>query len=330
LAPQFTSKDTLLDITDLVEQAGLKDDFNPKFLDLGVWDGRIYMIPFSADVSAMYYNKDIFREAGLDPEKPIETWDDFQYAAMAITEANLKTKDGLPVYAWVWAADPGAEMFCEMPFVWTNGGGWLNDKGEVILDSPETVEAFQWVSDLIHKYKAVPANLAAITWDDKQNMFYGGQAVMIPSGSYAIAECQERAPNIHMGTFLFPHPVGKGGPSSFIGGDVIGIPKDSKHPEEAWDFIMYCMSNDVQVETWAKNGMPPVRMSMAQNKYFDAEPRYQVFSEGVRVGKCPKTVHYNELYDPWGVAWSEVIEGQRPVPDILKSAADTMRKIVSK
>ena len=331
LAPKFASMGAFMDITELVEQAGLRDDFNPKFLDLGIWDDKIYMIPFSADVSAMFYNKETFRQAGLDPDTPIETWDDFRAAAVAIAEAGLKTKDGRPVYAWVKdGTDAGAQMFCDMPFVWTSGGGWLNDKGEVIFESPETVEAMQWMSDLIHKDNATPPNLAAIGWDDKMNMFYDGQACMICTGSYAIAEAQERAPDLDFGMFLFPHPVGKGGPSSFIGGDLIGIPKDSKHPEAAWDFILYTMSEEIQVEIWAKAGMPPVRTSMGHNKYFDAEPRYQIFAEGVRVGKCPKTVHYNELYDPWGVAWSEVIEGQRPVPDILSDAADRMRAIVSK
>ncbi|HEX9616065.1 MAG TPA: extracellular solute-binding protein, partial [Anaerolineales bacterium] len=95
LAPGFTSKGAMLDITDWVNQAGLKDDFNPKFLDLGVWDDKIYMIPFSADVSVLYYNTDIFQKVGLDPAKKIETWDEFRDALLAIKQADLKTDAGL-------------------------------------------------------------------------------------------------------------------------------------------------------------------------------------------------------------------------------------------
>jgi multiple sugar transport system substrate-binding protein len=98
------------------------------------------------------------------------------------------------------------------------------------------------------------------------NMFYGGQVGVICSGSYALAEVKDRAPNLNYGLFLFPHPAGKGGPSSFIGGDLIGIPKDSKHPDEAWDFIQYALSSAIQVDVWAKDGMPPVRESLTKNK----------------------------------------------------------------
>jgi multiple sugar transport system substrate-binding protein len=331
LAPKFTSMGAFVDITSLVEEAGLRDDFNPKFLDLGVWDGRIYMIPFSADVSALLYNKDLFRAAGLDPEARIETWDDFRKAAVAIKNANLKTKDGLPVYSFVACAGPGSKMFCDMPFIWTNGGDWLGSDGQVILDAPQTLEAFKWYTDLLYYVDKVhPPNPGAITWDDKMNMFANGQAAMICTGSYSIEEFKQRAPNLDYGVFLFPHPAGKGGPSSFIGGDLIGIPKASKHPSEAWDFILYCLSEDVQVEIWARNGMPPVRLSMAKNKYFEAEPRYYVFADGVRYGQVPKTVHYNEFYDPWNVAWEEIYAGSKPLDQILREAADRMREIAGR
>lgn len=328
--PRFTSMGALLDITDRVEAAGLKDDFNPKFLDLGVWEDKIYMIPFNADVSALFYNKDLLKQAGLDPEMKIETWEDFRTVVTAVTQAGLKTKDGLPVYGYGSSNGPGGKMFCDLPFIWTNGGGTTDAEGNVILDTPESIEGFQFLIDLALKDKVSPPNPIGYTWDDKMNGFYNGSVCMICNGSFGLIEVKERAPEMNYGVILFPHPSGKGGPSSFIGGDLIGIPKGSKHPDEAWDFIQYCLSEKVQVEIWAKNGMPPVRLSMAQNKYFDEEPRFQVFTEGVRLGQVPKTVHYDELYEPWNVAWEEAYEGTRPVPEILKEAAEKMREIVAK
>ncbi len=326
--PKFTSMGALLDITDKVQAAGLRDDFNPKFLDLGVWDGKVYMIPFNADVSAIFYNKDLLKQAGLDPEMKIETWDDLRNVALAVTQAKLKASNGLPVYGYASASGPGSKMFCDMPFIWTNGGGSISN-GEIILDSPQTIEGFQWLIDLALKDKVSPPNPVTYSWDDKMNGFYNGEICLICCSSYAIGEVKDRAPNLNYGVVLFPHPKGKGDPSSFIGGDLIGIPKGSKHPEEAWDFIQYCMTEKVQVDIWAQNGMPPVRLSMAKNKYFDAEPRYEVFSQGVRLGQVPKSEHYDELYEPWNVAWEKAYEGE-PVPAALKEAAAKMREIIAK
>ena len=329
MAPMFTSKGALLDITDLVNAAGWKDEFNPKFLDQGVWDGKTYMIPFNADVSVLFYNKDIFKRAGLDPEKTPETWEEFRADLLKIRDAKLTTPEGLPVYAFATSNGASGKMFCDLPFIWTNGGGELNDKGEVIMDSPETFAGMKFLSDLMNVDKVIPPNPSSFTWDDKMNMFYGEQVAVQCSGSYMLAEVKDRAPNLNYGLFLFPHPEGKGAVSSFIGGDLIGIPKQSKYPKEAWDFIQYALSPAIQVDVWAKNGMPPVRQSLTKNAFFDADPRYYVFSEGVKMGQVPKTVYYNELYDPWGAAWEEIMANQKPLDQILKDAAEAMRKIVS-
>lgn len=329
LAPNFTSKGALLDITDRVTAEGWTKEFNPKFLDLGVWDGKIYMVPFSADVSVLFYNKNLFQKAGLDPEKAPETWEELEADLIKIRDAKLTTDAGLPVYPFATSNGAGGKMFCDLPFLWTNGGGTTDANGQVILDTPESIAGLTFLNNLINVDKLVPPNPSNYTWDDKMNMFYGEQVGVMCSGSYALAEVLDRAPNLNYGVFLFPHPEGKGSPSSFIGGDVIGIPTQSKHHEESWDFIKYALSSAIQVDVWAKIGMPPVRETLTKNEYFDKEPRYYVFAEGVKQGQVPKTVHYNELYDPWGVLWDEILANQKPLDQIIKDAAARMREIVS-
>lgn len=329
LAPNFTSKGALLDITDRVTAEGWTKDFNPKFLDLGVWDGKVYMVPFSADVSVLFYNKNIFKKAGLDPDKAPETWEELEADLIKIRDAKLTNDAGQPVYAFATSNGAGGKMFCDLPFLWTNGGGTTDATGKVILDTPESIAGLNYLNNLINVDKLVPPNPSAYTWDDKMNQFYAEQVGVMCSGSYTLAEVIGKAPNLNYGVFLFPHPQGKGSPSSFIGGDVIGIPTQSKHYDESWDFIKYALSSSIQVDVWAKIGMPPVRESLTKNAYFDKEPRYYVFAEGVKQGQVPKTVFYNELYDPWGVLWDEILANQKPLDQSIKEAADRMRAIVS-
>jgi multiple sugar transport system substrate-binding protein len=220
-------------------------------------------------------------------------------------------------------------MFCDMPFVWTGGGDWLNDAGEVIFDNADTQKGMEWLTGIYTTEGMTPPNPQSATWDDKMQAFYSGQAAVICSGSYVVNEVKEKAPDLDYGLMLFPHPTGQGDVSSFIGGDVIGIPAKSKHPEEAWDFIQYALSEKVQVEIWAKSGLPPVRQSLAKNKYFDEAPIYYTFGEGVAKGRVPKTTHYQALYDPWKSAWDAIFAGTS-VDQALKEAAEAMREIVSR
>ncbi len=326
LAPKFIDLGAISDITDQVAAAGL-NDFNPKFLDLGVKEDRTYMIPFSADVSALFYNKDIFKQAGLDPENPPKSWADFEAAMHKIADAKLTAADGSPIYGFGAASDPGAKMFCDIPFAWTNGGNWLNPAGEVILDSAETKQAIAWLANIEMTEGLAPPNPAAYTWDNKMNDLLAGRVAVVCTGSYAINEIKTKAPDTDYGVMLFPSPNGDN-PSSFIGGDMIGIPVQGKHPAEAWDFIQFALSSNVQVDIWAKNGMPSVRESLRQNEYFDAEPRYYTFSDGVKYGQVPKTVFYNDFYEPWGTAWSDIYGG-KPVDQALDEAAARMRDIIA-
>jgi multiple sugar transport system substrate-binding protein len=326
LAPKFIDLGAMTDITDKVTAAGL-NDFNPKFLDLGVKDGQTYMIPFSADVSALFYNKDIFKAAGLDPENTPKTWADFQAAMQKIADAKLTAADGSPVYGFGAASDPGAKMFCDMPFAWTNGGNWLDANGDVILDSAESKAGISYVANLLMTEGIAPPNPAAYTWDNKMNDLLAGRVAVVCTGSYAINEIKTKAPDTDYGVMLFPSPNGDN-PSSFIGGDMIGIPAQGKHPDEAWDFIEFALGESVQVDIWAKNGMPSVREGLRQNEYFDAEPRYYTFSDGVKYGQVPKTVFYNDFYEPWGTAWSDIYAG-KPVDQALDEAAVKMRDIIA-
>ena len=326
LAPKFIDLGAMTDITDKVSGAGL-NDFNPKFLDLGVKDGQTYMIPFSADVSALFYNKDIFRAAGLDPDNTPKTWDEFQAAMQKISDAKLTAADGSPVYGFGAASDPGAKMFCDMPFAWTNGGNWLDADGNVILDSAESKAGISYVANLLMTEGIAPPNPAAYTWDNKMNDLLAGRVAVVCTGSYAINEIKTKAPDTDYGVMLFPSPKGDN-PSSFIGGDMIGIPAQGKHPDEAWDFIEFALGESVQVDIWAKNGMPSVREGLRQNEYFDAEPRYYTFSDGVKYGQVPKTVFYNDFYEPWGTAWSDIYAG-KPVDQALDEAAAKMRDIIA-
>lgn len=83
-APYFSQAGVLVDITDRLGELDYADSLSPTHMRLGAYEGRQYALPFSADASALYYNKDLFEQAGLDPEQPPTTWQEIADAAAAI------------------------------------------------------------------------------------------------------------------------------------------------------------------------------------------------------------------------------------------------------
>ena len=123
--------------------------------------------------------------------------------------------------------------------------------------------------------------------------FATGKIGMVGSGAFAIGNLKKSYPNLKFG--LAPLPGQTGGSSSFAGGDLIAIPAGSKNVQAAQEFISWCLSADVQVQQFAKNGSIPVRSDLASNEYSKLDTRYVLVSKLMDKGRTPYTLRYNEL-----------------------------------
>jgi multiple sugar transport system substrate-binding protein len=99
-----------------------------------------------------------------------------------------------------------------------------------------------------------------------------------------------------------------GSSSSFAGGDVIGIPHGSAHEAAAFDFISWCLTPDVQVNQFAKNGSVPVRSDLAVNQYSKLDPRFEAVSHALTVGKTVYSVKENELINDNNGPWVAMLQ----------------------
>ncbi|WP_326808206.1 extracellular solute-binding protein [Streptomyces sp. NBC_01775] len=99
-----------------------------------------YGLPFVASTRLLFYNKNLFSQAGLDPDSAPESWDDIKSAAKALKKAGVKIPYGLPL---------GSEEAQAETFMWmiSNGGSYVDSVGNYTINSPENVEAFTWLRD---------------------------------------------------------------------------------------------------------------------------------------------------------------------------------------
>ena len=146
---------------DLIKASGKTDDeFMGQFFKAlhpnAIVDSKVYGVPFQNSTPLLYYNKDEFKAAGLDPDHPPQNWQELVSAAEKLTK-----RDGDRVTQW-GIMMPSNYDYCGWileALTMSNGGRWFNEEygGEVYYNAPSTLGAVTFWNDLVHKYKVHPA-----------------------------------------------------------------------------------------------------------------------------------------------------------------------------
>jgi sn-glycerol 3-phosphate transport system substrate-binding protein len=207
------------------------NDFYPAFLANSRYDGKIWSIPFQRSVVVLYYNQDLFDEAGLQPPTSWETW--------AEAARQLTRREGDQVTRW------GIEYPSEWPY-WLfqplaigNGQNILADSDTTVyFNDPKVIEAVQFYIDLSQKYNATPEGVQAL-WGQAPSDFASGQTAMIVHSSGSLAGILNQA-DFNVGVM----PVAGKDEGSFAtvpgGGNLYilkGAPKEQQ--DAAWKFIEF-------------------------------------------------------------------------------------------
>lgn len=129
----------------------------------------------------------------------------------------------------------------------------------------------------------------------------------------------EEASQLQVGVAAIPGL--EGGASSFLGGDVLGISSNSRHADQAWDFIAWTLSEQAQVEVVAKNRYVTVRSDLDGNVYAQQDPRLVTFTQIARKGQTPYAVAFGKTFNdpngPWISAVADAVFGTGPVSAAL-------------
>ena len=230
-------------IDELIASSGdkkLLDRFWPSMLLNCTYAGKVYGVPFQRSTPVMYYNKDAFSEAGLDPERPPVTWDELISVAQKLTtrEGERTTRWGieLPLEAFNWFY---------YALTYANGGETLSTDGtKVLWDEPKNIEALQFWHDLVNKYKVTPAYTP---WNDGPQEFAAGKTAMVwhSTGSQAFMRQNVK---FHWGLGRIPRKIQFGPPSG--GGNMLMYATDPARKKAAWTFITW-MSEAAQAARWS-------------------------------------------------------------------------------
>jgi multiple sugar transport system substrate-binding protein len=321
--PAFAAAGQLEDLTDWAKSLPYFSSLSPSHVRLGTYEGKIYGLPMLVETSVFAWNKDLYKKAGLDPDKAPANWDEI------IANAEKIRKLGEDTYGFYFSGGGcgGCMIFTFTPLTWGAGADILSADGKTAtLDTPEMRKAVGYYRTMVEK-DLVPPGAASDTGANFLSITNGkiGQQNL---GAFAIGTLVTQHPDIHFGVTLIPGVNGK--PSSFAGGDNFVVTKGSPKTSIAKDFLQFAYSPEGQ-KIMAKYGSLPTRADIAADVLKDLDPRMQVGVDAIAVGKTPYTLQFNDLINsangPWASFTNAAIFG-KDVDGAFATAQDEMQSII--
>jgi len=228
----------LAPLNDMVEQNGLKGTFQEGILDWYTFDKNLYALPDGNNIAVVYYNKELFSQAGVKVPTTFEE--------MVEVVKTLKAKKIQPMAIGEKDTWTGSFLFMNM-LLRTNGGpGFLKEvlAGKKTFEDPAFVEAVDAFQTLVQS-GAFQEGATSFDYNAGENLFKTGKAAMYFMGSWATGGIETSSVNGKVGVFKFPTINGKGNPNEFMlaPGSAFAISANSKHLKETKDFLNFFMLN---------------------------------------------------------------------------------------
>ncbi|ROS31623.1 ABC transporter substrate-binding protein [Cellulomonas sp. PhB150] len=298
--PYWVENGLFTDVTDRIDALPFKDDISSGHIDAGTdTDGKEHTLPFVQDISVMVWNKALYKEAGLDPEKGPTTIEEFKTQAQAV--AGLK-KDGVSG-TYYGGNCGGCLVFTWFPSIWAAGDEVISEDGtESLLNSDSAKTLYNTFADL-NESGAVGAGSKEETGATWTAPFSGGNVGVMPYPNTAVAAAIEAGIDVGVG----PIPGIEGGTSTFLGGDAMGVSKDSKKVDQAWNFLAWSLSDDTQLNVVAKAGDVVSRNSLLDNEFTKDDPTASVATAVIPNGRTPVAANFSEAFNASGSPWVTLI-----------------------
>ena len=276
--------------------AYLRENWPQSAVDYYTFDKGSVGLPIVQDTAAYFYNKSMFKEAGLDPEKVPQTYEELLDYAQKLTKLN---SDGTIDVSGVSLrlSGQGAGVAEKFRFVLYNFGadfvvpagdgkwhsGWNNEQGQAAL---------KFYIDAVHKYKV--DSLEAV--HDAQ-AFVTEKTAMLARESWVIAEINNKNPDLDYGTFSMPRQALPDRYTS-MKPDGIFVSPTSKHPDVAWSLVKEITSAENSALMTEVTGWVPVRKGVDFSKLVQSSQQWAPFvtpPSDVKPFPLPRTAVYNEV-----------------------------------
>lgn len=308
---QFAQNDLIVPIPMTDEEKASYYNFVPETV---TFEGTQWGVPVAFSTKALFWNKDLFKAAGLDPEVPPKTW--AEEIAFAKQIADKTDAAGFGVVAKTF--DNTMHQF--LHWVYTNNGSVIDADGNITLDSPQNLAALTALKDIVPYAEEGPT---AYEQNEVRSIWLDGKLGMIQGGVGAAL----RADEAKMNWGVAPLPVGPDakGPGTLLITDSLAVFKGTGVEDQAISLAKYITTGERQWAAEMAQGLTPLRPLEPQTSELVAKtPYWKPFLDGIAFGGPePLFTDYIGLQNTMIEMVQSVVTGAaEPQAALTKAAAD--------
>ncbi|HJP86832.1 MAG TPA: ABC transporter substrate-binding protein [Gemmatimonadaceae bacterium] len=305
----------------------VKSDFFPATIAANTWAGKLYALPWFADVGLLY------RRTDLVPREP-------QTLEELVADAQRATaKRGGPRYGIV---SQGARYeglitgFVE--YLGAFGGRIIDDSGEVVVNRPEAVRALEFMRDELYRWKVAPLDI--LTWHEEETRFAfeNGNAVFMRNWPYAVGAMSDTAQSKVIGKFaVSPMPKSATAPNGHstaaLGGAQLAINAYTEFPDAAYKLIAYLTAPEQMLERAQAVGQYPTRTGLYDDARLQAALNIPVDNARRAIESAtprPVTPIYTELSEILQIQVARALVRQAEPRQALDAAAAQINALIER
>ncbi len=265
----------LIPLNDYLDSAGIDEsDYLPGVWSYGAYRGTKYGLPTTLNAYAFMWNKALFEEVGVDPDRPPENIEELdEYAELLFkqdTRGNIRRLGFLPNISHIYFYVFGGQL-------------WNPETEEITADHPGNVAALEWVASYYKKFDLQKIRVFQATWGEMAspyNPFYRGQLAIQEAGQWELLFIKQFAKSdFEYGVSPFPAPEGGREKVAYLNGSFWAIPKGSKHPDESFEFLKWLTDSNQAARFAAELSNIPPRVEAIDDPLFQSKmlPNMEIY-----------------------------------------------------
>jgi multiple sugar transport system substrate-binding protein len=282
-------------------------------IDSVSYDGKLYGMPWLNDTKFLFYNKEILEKAGI--QNPPTNFEELKEQAEIIRDKKM-----VP-YPIVWSWSQAEALVCDVTALTSSfGGKMIADNGEPTLNDPKNIEALTFMADTLNEKLTDPKSTEYLE-EDVRGVFSSGKSAFALNWTYMFNMANdEKESSIAGKVGIAPIPM------SVNGGMGLSVTSGSKHADEAWEYIQYLSSKEVQ-KNYAKNALPIWKSLYEEQEVIDTNPEVVAASkiQYAQLENRPRVPWYGELSNEIQVEVQKNLLGKQTpeeTMDILQKKAE--------
>ena len=312
----FADKGVLRDLSEFgITAESLQESYTEQIVRAGMWEDSVYAVPIMLDTRFAVARKDILAEAGFD--EPPSTWEELREYAIALTE---REPDGTLTRAGFDMLSHDLRQMYEV-FLFSSGASLFNDDvTEPAFNSPEGVEALQFMTDLINEDKVEDIGFSGS--DSQVHPLVNGRAAMGLAHNNLWLQVQESAPELS--DQFVPFLITGEQPGMFFGGTLATVSANSEHPEAAAALLEFLSGPEAALAANEQRGNVPALTELLDTDYVQKNPFVQFAMENLEhaqnEGGPPQWIEIRGEFTP---AIEAALLGQKTPQEALDDLAAT-------